>query len=82
MLLEDCIPFIEAGWRVRTDKWNRAMAGLSMGSMQTSVLGLTHPDTFGWLGLFSGFMRASIASSMVSDTKVADPHFATDPRGS
>ncbi len=74
MLLEDCIPFIEAGWRVRTDKWNRAMAGLSMGSMQTSVLGLTHPDTFGWLGLFSGFMRASIASSMVSDTKVADPH--------
>lgn len=74
MLLEDCIPFIENNWRVKSDKWNRAMAGLSMGSMQTSVLGLTHPETFGWLGLFSGFMRASIPSSLVSDTKDSDPH--------
>ena len=33
LLLEDCIPFIESHYRVRTDKWSRAMAGLSMGSM-------------------------------------------------
>ena len=49
-LLGDCIPFIEQKFRVKTDKWNRAMAGLSMGSMQTSVIGLSHPEFFAWPG--------------------------------
>ncbi len=57
MLLDDCMPFIEAKYRILTDKANRAMAGLSMGSMQTSAIGLTHPEKFAYLGLFSGFMR-------------------------
>lgn len=57
VLLGDCIPYIEKTYRVKTDKWSRAMAGLSMGSIQTSVIGLTHPELFGYLGLFSGFMR-------------------------
>jgi len=56
MLLEDCMPFIEKKYRILGDKWNRGMAGLSMGSMQTSIIGLSHPELFGWLGLFSGFM--------------------------
>ena len=47
-----------AGYKVLTDKWLRAMAGLSMGSFQTSITTLTHPDLFGYAGLFSGFMRA------------------------
>lgn len=58
LLLEDCMPHVEKKYRILGDKWNRAMAGLSMGSMQTSVIGLTHPELFGWLGLFSGFMCA------------------------
>ena len=57
LLLKDCIPFIEKTFRVRTDKWSRAMAGLSMGSVQTSQIGLMHPELFGYLGLFSGFLR-------------------------
>lgn len=56
MLLNDCIPFIEKIYHVKTDKWNRALAGLSMGSMQTSYIGIRHPELFGYLGLFSGFM--------------------------
>lgn len=40
LLLEDCIPYIQSHYRVRTDKWSRAMAGLSMGSMQTSMVTL------------------------------------------
>jgi enterochelin esterase family protein len=55
-LLGDCIPFIEKKYRVKAGKADRALAGLSMGSMQTSVIGLTHPELFDWLGLFSGFM--------------------------
>lgn len=57
LLLEDCIPYIESRYRVMADKWHRAMAGLSMGSMQTSVVTLTHPDLFGYAGIFSGFLR-------------------------
>lgn len=56
LLLEDCIPFIEARYRVKTDKWSRAMAGLSMGSMQTSIVTMKHPDLFGYAGVFSGFV--------------------------
>lgn len=58
MLLEDCIPFIQSRYRVRTDKWSRAMAGLSMGSMQTSQVTLGNPDKFGYAGVFSGFVGA------------------------
>ena len=58
VLLNDLIPFIEARYPTMTDKWHRAMAGLSMGSFQTSVVTLTHPELFGYAGLFSGFLRA------------------------
>ena len=58
VLLQDLIPFIEGRYPVLTDKWHRAMAGLSMGSYQTSLTTLTHPDLFGYAGLFSGFLRA------------------------
>ena len=34
----------------------RAMAGLSMGSLQTSITGFCHPELFSALGLFSGFV--------------------------
>ncbi len=57
VLLTDLIPFIESRYPVLTDKWHRAMAGLSMGSYQTSLTTLTHPELFGWAGLFSGFLR-------------------------
>ena len=32
------------------------MAGLSMGSLQTSIIGFTHPEYFCALGVFSGFV--------------------------
>ena len=57
VLLRDLIPFIEARYPVYTDKAHRAMAGLSMGSYQTSITTLTHPELFAYAGLFSGFLR-------------------------
>lgn len=58
VLVEDLIPYIEAHYAVLDDKWHRAMAGLSMGSYQTSLTTLSHPELFGFAGLFSGFLRA------------------------
>ena len=58
VIVADLIPFIEGRYPVFTDKWHRAMAGLSMGSYQTSRVTLTHPDMFGYAGVFSGFLRS------------------------
>ena len=57
VLLRDLIPYIESHYSVLTDKWHRAMAGLSMGSYQTSIVTLSNPDMFGYAGVFSGFLR-------------------------
>lgn len=57
LLVKDCIPFIEQHYRVRPGRENRAMAGLSMGSMHTSILTLSHPELFAWAGIFSGFVQ-------------------------
>lgn len=68
LLLEDCIPFIESHYRVKTDKWNRAMAGLSMGSMQTSMVTLGNPDLFAYAGVFSGFVAALKIGQSIPDS--------------
>lgn len=53
-LLEDIIPMIEANYRTLADQQHRAMAGLSMGGMQTRVITLAHPEVFSHVGIFSG----------------------------
>ena len=53
-LLEDIIPMIDANYRTLADQPNRAMAGLSMGGMQTRVITLAHPEVFSHVGIFSG----------------------------
>jgi len=53
-LLEDIIPMIDANYRTFADQQHRAMAGLSMGGMQTRVITLAHPEVFSHIGIFSG----------------------------
>ena len=52
-LLRDVIPHVEAHYPVKADRRHRALAGLSMGGLQTLDIGLTHLDTFDTLGVFS-----------------------------
>lgn len=56
ILVDEVIPFIEGKYRVKTDKYSRAYAGLSMGSLQCANLAFRRFDLFGALGLFTGFM--------------------------
>jgi enterochelin esterase-like enzyme len=56
-LVEDIIPFVDNRYRTKADRDNRAIAGLSMGSMQASRLSITRPDLFAYAGVFSGFLR-------------------------
>lgn len=53
-LLNDIIPMIDANYRTIPDQKNRAMAGLSMGGMQTKAITLANPDLFSHVGIFSG----------------------------
>src|SRR5690606_17763025 len=41
-------------YRTLADQQHRAMAGLSMGGMQTRVITLANPDVFSHVGMFSG----------------------------
>lgn len=52
-LLDDVIPAIESRYSVSARREDRALAGLSMGGGQSLNFGLTHLDTFGWVGGFS-----------------------------
>lgn len=61
MLAEEVIPYIEGRYRVLADAEHRAMAGLSMGSIQTSIITLKHPELFSYVGLFSGFVQDPLA---------------------
>jgi len=54
LMVNDLIPWVDSHFRTRTDKGHRAMAGLSMGGMQTAAVTMVNLDTFSYIGLFSG----------------------------
>jgi enterochelin esterase family protein len=64
-MIDDVIPYIDANFRTIPDQPHRAMAGLSMGGMQTRVITLANLNTFSHIGLFSG---GSISMSDVNKT--------------
>ena len=53
----EIINFIEDNFRVKTDKSNRAVAGLSMGGGHAWRLGLEYPNSFDYIGMFSPAVR-------------------------
>ncbi len=64
ILIDDLIPYIDANYRTLADQPNRAMAGLSMGGMQTRQIAPANLDKFSHIGIFSG---GSIAPTDVKD---------------
>jgi enterochelin esterase-like enzyme len=54
VVVRDLIPMIDASYRTIPDREHRAMAGLSMGGMQTLFITLQHLDLFAYIGSFSG----------------------------
>lgn len=56
-MIQDCIPFIDSRFRTKADKWHRGFAGFSLGSMETTYMGVRHPELFSHLGILSGYMR-------------------------
>ncbi|MEG8988597.1 alpha/beta hydrolase-fold protein [Ignavibacteria bacterium 4148-Me] len=63
VLVDELIPYIDENFRTLSDRKHRAMAGLSMGSMETKMITLANIDKFSYIGLFSG---ASISMNDVN----------------
>lgn len=66
-LLNDVIPAIEAKYSVAQDRELRALAGLSMGGGQSLNFGLTHLETFAWIGGFSSAPNTRSPEELVPD---------------
>ncbi len=63
------IPFVEANYRTHTDAANRALAGLSMGGLQTLHAGVQNSEMFSALGVFSSGWFAN-------NNKLSEPQYA------
>lgn len=54
VLMDELVPYVDSHFRTIPDRQHRAMAGLSMGGMETRMATLARPEVFGYWGLFSG----------------------------
>jgi enterochelin esterase-like enzyme len=74
LLLVELIPKVDATYRTISDREHRALAGLSMGAMQTLQIAPSHPDTFAYIGAFSpppfGNFDAKTAANGAYNAKV------------
>jgi enterochelin esterase family protein len=53
-LIKDIIPYVESHYSVIADAQHRALAGLSLGGMQTKAIAPAHSDSIAYFGVFSG----------------------------
>ena len=83
-LIEDLIPFVQAGYRVHADREHRAIAGLSLGGAQALGIGLTHTDLFSRVASFSPALGAVTSpqaggldfASVIADSKQMNARLA------
>ena len=68
-LKQAVIPFVEKNFRVKSDAAHRALAGLSLGGLQTLYAGIRNTDMFSYLGVFSSGWFAN-------NTALSDPQYA------
>ena len=69
VLIDELVPYIDSHFRTVADRKHRAMAGLSMGGMETHAITLAHPEVFGHWGILSGGMYTP---EEIKDKKPAD----------
>jgi len=54
VLVDELVPYVDANFRTLADQSHRAMAGLSMGGIETKMITTANLDKFSYIGLFSG----------------------------
>jgi enterochelin esterase family protein len=73
-LLTEVLPQVESAYNVSRKREGRAIAGLSMGGLESLTIGLTHTDLFAYVGGFSSALHAIDADKQFStlDPKTAN----------
>ena len=79
-LIENVIPFVEKTYRVKKDRRNRAMCGLSMGGGQSFYIGLRDPEVFANVGVFLTGMFGGIRGASNFDLEKEVPGMLTDTK--
>lgn len=74
--IKEIIPETDSFYRTIPKRESRAMAGLSMGGMQTMLIGLNHIELFSYYGFFSG----AIMGGIMDDPKTAFKGAFSDPQ--
>ena len=66
VLVDELVPYIDKNFQTIAKKEGRAMAGLSMGGIETKLITLRRPEVFGYYGLLSG---GTYAPADIKDAK-------------
>lgn len=81
VVIHDLIPVVDASYRTIPDREHRAMAGLSMGGMQTLFIALQHLDSFAYIGSFSGPIVPDLNVGNLSANRQPEPFDAKTAYG-
>jgi len=69
-MVRSIIPFVESNYRVEADQAHRAMAGLSMGGMETIETAFKHPELFSHVWVLSSSFSPGKQKEYVADIKL------------
>ena len=64
--MNDVVATVDSLYRTVPDKEHRAIAGLSIGAMQSMYISANYPDTFGYVGLFSSLVHPPLKKGLYS----------------
>lgn len=70
VLVDELIPYIDSHFKTINKKEGRAMAGLSMGGVETKLITLRRPEVFAYWGLLSGGQYAPEEIKNKNDVKM------------
>jgi enterochelin esterase-like enzyme len=59
-LIKNIMPFIDANFRVQSNRLSRAIAGFSRGGGQSLYAGLANLDKFAWIGSYSAYLTPNV----------------------
>jgi enterochelin esterase-like enzyme len=72
MLLTEIIPAVDHEYNVAPGRENRAIAGLSMGGLESLTIGLNHPEEFAYVGGMSAAVFGGNTSAFEKEIPHAD----------
>ena len=71
-LLTEVLPRVESEYHVSKDRNDRAIAGLSMGGLESLEIGLTHTGQFAWIGGFSSAVHRLDYANVLASARSKD----------